>query len=68
MERVQKENRDAYSEVILIINVDKFLLLIFISILFSQIETFDRSEFVKYDESLIGTDFSFTMTPVDGRK
>ena len=48
--------------------MDKFLLLIFISILFSQIETFDRSEFVKYDESLIGTDFSFTMTPVDGSK
>ena len=48
--------------------MDKFLLLIFISILFSQIETFDRSEFVKYDESLIGTDLSFTMNPVDGSK
>ena len=63
MERVQKENGDANSEVILIINLNKFPLLVFISILFCQI---DNPKFEKYDEILYGTEQNIRMIPISG--
>ena len=43
--------------------MDRFPFLIFVSILFCQI---DNSKFAEYDEALIGTDQSIRMIPVSG--
>ena len=43
--------------------MDRFPFLIFVSILFCQI---DNSKFAEYDETLIGTDQSIRMIPVSG--